>query len=163
MTRRPDLVDVWPFRVKDGVAELLLLRRSSDNPILPGLWQGVSGLIEPDEHVVDAALREVAEETGFSRRAIVGFYHLDYAAEFLWQPLDALMTSAYFALRVGPDVDPVLSDEHDSFRWVAIDDVSPMLVWPAYREAVARIASHLLDPALARWMEIPAEGSGNPG
>ena len=66
---RPDLVDCWMFRVgrtARGVArpEILLLRRSAGR-ILPGLWQCVSGSLEPDERIAAGALRELAEETGF--------------------------------------------------------------------------------------------------
>ena len=160
--RRPDLVDVWPFRVRDGRAEVLLLHRAPGR-VLAGLWQGVSGSVEPGEEVVEAARREVHEETAFDGAAIEAFYHLDYVAEFLWQPADALMTSAYFAIRVDPGTDPVLSHEHDAFRWVGIDDALELAVWPAYREALARLRDNLLDPQRAPWFELPVPGDGDPG
>ena len=58
---RPDLVDCWMFRIgrtARGVArpEILLLRRSAGR-ILPGLWQCVSGSLEPDERIAAGALR----------------------------------------------------------------------------------------------------------
>ena len=73
---RPDLVDVWIFR--DGVdgPEILLLRRATGR-VLPGLWQGVSGTLEPDERVVDGALRELLEETSFARPTVEAFFDLD--------------------------------------------------------------------------------------
>jgi len=151
--RRPDLVDVWVFRIGPGEPEILLLRRAVGR-VLPGLWQGVSGLVESGESTVAAARRELREETGIEGDAIDAVYHLDYVAEFLWAPSDALMTSAYFAVRVRPGTEPVLSAEHDAVRWVSIDEALAIAVWPGYREGIARIRDNLLVPERARWFEL---------
>jgi len=151
--RRPDLVDVWVFRIGPVESEILLLRRAAGRT-LAGLWQGVSGLVEPGESIVDAARRELREETEIEGDAIEAFYHLDYIAEFLWAPSDALMASAYFAARVRPGTEPVLSAEHDAMRWVSIEEAPAMAVWPAYREGIARIRDNLLHPERARWFEL---------
>jgi 8-oxo-dGTP pyrophosphatase MutT (NUDIX family) len=151
--RRPDLVDVWIFETGPSGPRILLLRRAPGR-VLSGLWQGVSGLVEPGESVVDAARRELREETAIDESAIEAFFHLDYVAEFLWSPSDALMTSAYFAVRVRPGTEPVLSDEHDEARWVSIDEARATVVWPAHREAIDRIRDNLLDPDRARWFEL---------
>lgn len=151
--RRPDLVDVWVFRIGPGGAEILLMRRAAGR-VLAGLWQGVSGLVEPGESIVEAARRELREETGIDGGASEAFYHLDYVAEFLWTPSDALMTSAHFAVRVRPGTEPVLSAEHDVARWVSIDEALAVAVWPGYREAIGRIRDNLLDPERARWFEL---------
>jgi dATP pyrophosphohydrolase len=161
VTRRPDLVDVWPFRVVDGVVEVLLLHRAPGR-VLPGLWQGVSGLVEEGESITEAALREIREETGFRAPVIQAFYHLDYVAEFYWEPSDALMASAYFALRIAPAVDPDLSEEHDEFQWLPIEEALAMAVWPGYREGLVRIRDALLDPARASWFELDREGRRGP-
>jgi 8-oxo-dGTP pyrophosphatase MutT (NUDIX family) len=153
MARRPDLIDVWPFRVVDGRAEVLLLRRATGR-VLEGLWQGVSGFIEPGESVVAAARREVVEETGFDAGVIEAHYHLDYVAEFLWERSDALVSAVYFAFRIAPANDPVLSHEHDAFRWVTIDEALEIAVWPAYREALVRLRDNLVDVDRARWFEL---------
>lgn len=153
MTRRPDLVDVWPFRVDGGGAEVLLLHRARHR-VLAGLWQGVSGLVEPEERIVAAARRELFEETSFDEPDIERFYHLDYTTEFLWDPDDALMTSAYFAARIRLGRDPVLSHEHDDFRWVTLDEAIEIAVWPGYREGLRRLGENLLNPDRARWFEV---------
>ena len=114
MTSRPELVDVWIFRIRSAGPEILMLRRSRAK-VLPGLWQGVSGGIEDGETIAAAALREVVEETGIGPSRIDEFYTLDLVTSFYWQPLDRSMSSAYFALRVGPDTEPTLSHEHDAY------------------------------------------------
>ena len=131
-----------------------MLRRSPGR-ILPRLWQGVSGGIEPGETVAAAALREVAEETGIRRPAIEAFYSLDHAVTFYWEPLDRAMTSVYFAMRVAPGTEPVLSHEHDQYRWLAIEEAIERSVWPAYREGITRVRDCLLDPRREPWFVIP--------
>jgi 8-oxo-dGTP pyrophosphatase MutT (NUDIX family) len=104
--------------------------------------------------VVGAARRELREETGFDGATIDAFYSLDLVAEFLWEPSDALLSSAYFAARVPAGSEPVLSHEHDESRWVSVDEALALAVWPAYREAIGRIRDSLADPERARWFEV---------
>jgi len=154
VTVRPDLVDVWIFRVLDEEPQVLMLHRAPGR-ILPGLWQGVSGKIEDGERIIEAALREVREETGITGAAIERLYSLDFVASFLWEPVDAVMTSVYFALRVRPDAEPALSHEHDDHRWLSISDALAASVWPAYREGIERVRDCILHPERAPWFELP--------
>ena len=42
--------------------EYLLIRRAKDEPVLPGMWQMVTGYMEKDEAASDAAIREMKED-----------------------------------------------------------------------------------------------------
>jgi 8-oxo-dGTP pyrophosphatase MutT (NUDIX family) len=156
MPARPDYVDIWIFRVRDGAPEMLLLRRATGR-ILAGLWQCVAGSIEPGETIVAAALREVDEETGIRGDAIEAFYSLDFVASFLWEPADEVLSSVHFALRVAPGAEPVLSHEHDERRWLGPESAMALCVWPAYREAIARVRDNLLDPDRERWFRVASD------
>jgi len=153
MTLRPDLVDVWVYRVVRSELQVLLMRRAA-HKVLPGLWQGVSGSVEPGERIAEAALRELREETGFGPNDVLTLSTLDYVAAFLWEPLDAVMSSVHFAAEVGPDAEPVLSHEHDAFQWLPADEAIARSVWPGYREAITRVRENLLDPERAPWFRI---------
>ena len=154
---RPDLVDVWIFREAADGPEILLLRRVPGR-VLPGLWQGVSGSLEADERVVAGALRELREETGFTRPVVEAFFDLDLVNQFHFAAADAVMTAAVFAARVRAGAEPALSHEHDAARWLSLEAAISEVVWPAYRDALRRIGENLLDPARARWFELGEDG-----
>lgn len=163
---RPDLVDCWVFRVTLSARdveqlEILLLRRAAGK-ILPGLWQCVSGSLEPDERVASGALREVAEETGFGTDALEAFYDLDLVNQFHEPSFDAIVTAAVFAVRVRADAEPTLSREHDDARWLPVADAHAEVVWPGYRTAIERIRDDLADPERASWFQLTLDGGRAP-
>lgn len=159
MSLRPDLVECWVFRVdpESSGVEILLLRRAAHR-IFPGLWQCVTGGVEPGERVPEAARREVAEETGLGPADIEAFYDLDQVAPFYDEGADGVVVSAIFAARVGPTAVPRPSHEHDGLRWVPAAEVPAVVVWPSYAESVRRVAEVLTDPAREPWFRLDAEG-----
>jgi 8-oxo-dGTP pyrophosphatase MutT (NUDIX family) len=161
MSFRPDIVAVWIYRVPDPdrteALEILLIRRAPGRE-LAGLWQCVTGSIEPDERIALAALRELSEETGIAGDAIEAFYDLDLVIPFHWPEADAILSEVVFAVRVRPDIEPVLSHEHDAYRWVDPTEAARSTVWPSYRDSIERIAGILTDPAKAPWLETSLDG-----
>jgi 8-oxo-dGTP pyrophosphatase MutT (NUDIX family) len=160
---RPDIVDCWIFRVQGTgpaaplAAEILLLRRAPGR-ILPGLWQCVSGSLEPGERVALGALRELVEETGLGLDDIEAFFDLDLVNQFHEPSVDAILLAAVFAVRIRPDAVPVRSHEHDAMRWLDPDGAHREVVWPGYREAIDRIRRDILDPERAPWFALDLEG-----
>lgn len=156
---RPDLVDCWPFRIDaTGATEILLIRRAPGR-ILPGLWQCVSGTVEPGERIALAALRELQEETGFGAGDIEAFFDLDLVNQFHEPSVDGLLLSAVFAARIRGGSEPRLSHEHTAFRWVPIEDARREIVWPGYAEAIERVRDFLLDPVKAPWFRLGLDGA----
>ena len=158
---RPDIVAVWVYRVPDSdrpdAVEILLIRRAPGSE-LAGLWQCVTGSIEPGERIALAALRELGEETGIAGEAIEAFYDLDLVIPFHWPDADAVLSEVVFAVRAGQGVEPVLSHEHDAFRWVDPAEAARLTVWPSYRDSIERIVTILGDPDRAPWLETGLDG-----
>ncbi|MEO7229573.1 MAG: NUDIX domain-containing protein [Candidatus Limnocylindrales bacterium] len=136
MTLRPDIAACWLYRIPvPGDLEILLIRRSTAGTY-PGLWQCVTGKIEPGEPILDAALREVAEEAGLISEDLEAVLETDIVNTFHEVKLDALLVEAVFAARVRPGAVVRLSGEHDDARWLSPDAARELVVWPAYLRAI---------------------------
>jgi 8-oxo-dGTP pyrophosphatase MutT (NUDIX family) len=155
VSARPDLVACWLFRVgADGGTEILLIRRAPDR-MYPGLWQCVTGKLEPGERIVDGALREVAEETGLRGSDLAALFETDIVNWFHELSVDVLMCEAVFAARVRPEAAVVLSIEHDDMRWVDANAAKALVTWPAYIRAIDTIGWLVADPVRAAAFRLP--------
>jgi 8-oxo-dGTP pyrophosphatase MutT (NUDIX family) len=168
MSLRPDLVECWVFRVVAPTSpsdsrpaaerlEILLIHRAPHR-IFPGLWQCVTGGVEPGERIPTAVMREVAEETGLGPAEIECFYDLDQVAPFYDEGRDSVVVSAIFAARVRPDAVPRQSWEHDDLRWVPATEAPGLAIWPSYADSIRRVRELLLDPALEPWFALDPDG-----
>ena len=136
--RLPTSVLVYCFRRKAGEVEYLMLRRTEK---YGGFWQGVTGALERDESLQAGAARELREETGFLPDII---QPIDYSYSF---PLEDEWKWAYhpevkeihehvFLAEVADGTQPVLSFEHDAFKWSGFDRAWELLKWPDNRHAL---------------------------
>jgi 8-oxo-dGTP pyrophosphatase MutT (NUDIX family) len=133
-------VDVWPFRLRAGEAEFLLMHRVATDE--PAFWQGVSGWIEPDERPHDTALRELHEETGLTAEAL---FSVDAIFDLYKPRRGTVETIVPFAALVADGIDPILSHEHDEWRWGTVVVALKLLPYEPQREAIERIVADLLD------------------
>ena len=153
---RPDLVSCWAFRVDaDGELRILLLHRAPGR-IYPGIWQPVTGGLEDGERILEGALRELVEETGIDESGIATLYGIDQVNIFHADHIDAIQAEAVFAAELKPGTEPSLSVEHDDHRWVLPAEANEMVVWPAYREAIAQLQWIAGHRDLARLMRVGA-------
>ena len=153
------LVSVYCFCITPQGPEYLLLRRREGIDRLGGTWQVVHGGIDPGETAVQAAWREVREETGAQP---IGFWELDYV-EAHYNPLqDAIRLVPCFAARFPDDASIQLGPEHDDFCWASLEEALRKLVWRSQREAL-RVLHETIALPLARdqgvspLLEIPKE------
>ena len=127
------IIEVCIFKFQDDRPMYLLLHRRSDERIYPNIWQFVSGSIEGNEKAVDAALRELAEETSVSPKA---FWVVPYVNSFFDPAWDAVNLSPLFAAQTKVGDEPKLSTEHDRYCWLPFDEALRMLVWPGQRKGL---------------------------
>ena len=113
--------------------EVLLIRRGQ--PPRQGDWSLPGGQIEPGERAMDAALRELREETGVEAE-ITG----------LVEVVDGLFPEAgrhyvlidYAARWVSGE--PVAGDDAAEARFVALDQVAALVDWAETRRVIALAA-----------------------
>jgi 8-oxo-dGTP pyrophosphatase MutT (NUDIX family) len=117
---------------RSGSAYLLLHRRPMPQIELEAFWQGVSGGLEDDEVPLQAALRELSEETGIvpTRIAPTGFV-CSYPIRESWRQFYPARTTAItehcFIAQCALDQEPTLSKEHDMYRWCGIEEAIGLL------------------------------------
>jgi 8-oxo-dGTP pyrophosphatase MutT (NUDIX family) len=158
VSTRPDLVACWLFRLDaNGRPEILLIRRAAGR-MYAGLWQCVTGKLEAGERIVDAALREVVEETGLRPTDLEACFETDLVNWFHEASSDALLCEVVFAAQVRAGADVHLSHEHDAARWLSPDDAKALVIWPAYERAIDFVAWLLAHPDRADAFRLPMPG-----
>jgi 8-oxo-dGTP pyrophosphatase MutT (NUDIX family) len=134
-------IEVCIFKFENSKIEYLLMHRTANVNIYPGIWQIITANIEPNEKATDAAKREITEETGLAPTAlwvvpkVNSFYnHLDDTINFI----------TFFAAQVPAGSVPKLSKEHDSYEWVSLEETQRRLVWPSQRQAVKIVQDYVV-------------------
>jgi leucyl-tRNA synthetase/predicted NUDIX family NTP pyrophosphohydrolase len=106
------------FLNSDG--QVLITKRSLNDPEGAGLWDLPGGSVEHGETVWEGAIREAIEEAGIQPENI-NFIH-NYTFE------SSKGTHGVFMFYARTDKTPVLNEEHDEYRWVSYVD-SQELLW----------------------------------
>jgi 8-oxo-dGTP pyrophosphatase MutT (NUDIX family) len=154
--RRPHSVQVFLIRSVGSQRSYLLFQRNARPELgLPDFWQGVSGALELGETFGDAALREVAEETGLVLASVAdtGFQHA-YPIRPEWrhyEPHATEVVERVFVAHVPPSSEPILSAEHQSWRWCLSSEAKALLTFGANAQcwqAVERWLSEKSDLSL---------------
>ena len=143
MNARWDMVTVFVARPDpSGVShEFLQLLRSRDR-YMGGTWQVVRGGIEPGETAVDAALRELREETALAPKE---FYRLGNVESFHTIVDDTLWHSAAFCAIVGREQEVCLNPEHDDYRWMPCERIDAQTMWASERSVLRDLQRDVLD------------------
>jgi dATP pyrophosphohydrolase len=145
--RRPFSVNVFLYKIVAGEIEYLMLKRNPRTDLkIPGFWQCVSGALEKDENFAMAAKREVFEETGLLIETVTATgFKLTYPIQDEWRthygpdPIDVV--EPVFFSKV--DADPVLSEEHSHFEWLAYSKAYQRLTFGDYQRAIQSVNSML--------------------
>jgi 8-oxo-dGTP pyrophosphatase MutT (NUDIX family) len=126
-------VDVYVVRETSTGLECLVLRRSPGGRCT-GAWEAVHGSIEADETPVEAARRELSEETGLATRR---WYNLSRVEAFYRHRADEVALIPAFVAVVPSDATVRLSREHDRSEWLPIGRAVERFAWPRERRAIA--------------------------
>ena len=95
---------------KDG--KVLAMRRALTKDAAPGIWEAVSGRLEPGEEPLEAVHREVREETGL----IVRIEPRPWSAHHSFRAGLPMIIVYYVADWISGEV--AMSEEHDAWDWL---------------------------------------------
>lgn len=129
-----------------GDHEFLQLRRHNTG-YLDGTWQTVRGSIEAGETAVQAALRELREETAVVPAEL---YRLGSVETFYDLSSDAVWHSAAFFALLARDANVTLNEEHDAMRWVHEAELDAHFMWPSEKPLLKEISTELLTDSLCK-------------
>jgi dihydroneopterin triphosphate diphosphatase len=121
--------------------EFLLLQRSVNNVIYPGIWQVITGTIEVGESALQTALREVNEETGVVATDI---WTLPYITHFFDPGKDLINASPVFGVLFDDNTKISLSPEHSDYKWLNMDECQKLLPLPSHKEGTKIFMEYVL-------------------
>ncbi len=139
MKLQSGIIEAHIIRRKGEATEFLLMKRA-ETEIYPGLWQMVSGRINPDERAYTAAIRELKEETGLvpSKMWVVPTVN-----SFYYPKDDSVTMIPVFLFEVPYESAVQLSEEHTDYLWTDADTALERLAWPGQRNAVSIISEYI--------------------
>lgn len=136
------IVEVCVFRLKNGQPHYLMLKRSNSEKVYPNAWQVVTGSIENNETALQASLRELKEETGFTPEH---YWIVPHVNTFYSERSDTIHHTVIFAARVPNGVEPDLSEEHDEFAWCDLGESKKKLIWPGQVRALEVVHEYIVN------------------
>ncbi|MCS5712486.1 dihydroneopterin triphosphate diphosphatase [Candidatus Berkiella aquae] len=136
MTKRPESVLVIVFTPQ---ADVLLLQRAD----YPSFWQSVTGSLEADEMPLEAAWRELKEETALGiENGIMKDCHLANWFEIYpqWRhryaPSVTQNKEHVFTFEIPKIIPITLSHEHIGYRWLDNNQAYQLASSPSNQEAI---------------------------
>jgi 8-oxo-dGTP pyrophosphatase MutT (NUDIX family) len=109
------------------------MRRALTKDAAPGIWEALSGRIEPGESPLEAVLREIVEESSLA----VDVHPRPLAAHTSERAGVPMLIVYYLADWVQGEV--ILSEEHDAFEWLTADEFAARTPIRPLAEAVREV------------------------
>ncbi|MEA3430051.1 MAG: NUDIX hydrolase [Nanoarchaeota archaeon] len=123
MTEKYQKITVGGLLVKDN--KVLVVRRSSAEPYLTGYYELPGGKVDFGDHPKDTLEREFMEEVNLKIIALHPYRIFTYISE---KGNRHTVELVYF-VKLDDEVDNIkLSDEHDDFKWVSVDEIDTLQI-----------------------------------
>jgi len=145
MVERPETLRLIKVIIHNGDHRVLLLHRK---PHRGNFWQPITGTIEPGESPIDAARREIVEETGTPGEpkdiGLVQSFMIESQYLASRYPSPIIVSETGFAAHADPQV-PIRMDptEHDEYGWFTFEEAYGKIRWTDDREALEQFESRL--------------------
>ena len=112
--------------------------------VIDDYWHLVVGVVEDGETFAEVAARELREETGLEAPVVdvrmpQGYRVPDeMRSEYLTGVNQVAIEN--FTVEVPMGWEPVLNEEHDSYKWLTRDDAVAIAHWPETKEVLTVLA-----------------------
>ncbi len=131
--KRVGQVEVIVYQKVGDDYEFLMMKRTERKG---GFWQPVTGGIHEGEDIIEAAHREVLEETGFgdvklSERVHYFVLEKDNLPEYVF--------GAEVCCEGECCIDKNVYTEHEEFRWCSFEEAMELLIWEGNKEGLRRL------------------------
>jgi dATP pyrophosphohydrolase len=127
---------VFLYQWQNGEPSYLLLKRNNE---LGGYWQPVTGFIEEPETNLEAALRELVEETGVEL-----YERVTDPKHFFYFDMNGTKCSvSVLAVEVANPPDIQISFEHTAHCWLSYEEARETLFWENNRETLDKLHNQL--------------------
>lgn len=135
--RAPFQVLIFPYWWSSEIPEVLIGCRAKE-----GFWQGFSGGGEGDEAVLEAAIRELKEETNVDG---IEWQQLDsmctlpkihYNDHTNWNNNPYVIPEYAFSVLIDAEAEIVISEEHSEVKWCTEDEAIELLKYDSNKNAV---------------------------
>ncbi len=123
----------------DDEYKVLLLKRASS--VLNDAWCYIGGGIEKGETAWEAAIREVAEETGLKD---VSLYIANKFDQFYDPKADYIYLAPVFVGFVNNGQEVILNDEHSEYEWLTFKEAIEKAALPGNDEVLTFIEKHFV-------------------
>lgn len=138
--REPYQILSIPYRIVNGIPLFCVFRRSDSN-----YWQFIAGGGENGETPIEAVKRQTIEEIGvepinIKQLTCIAYVPAEVIAESRrqhWNKNVYVIPEYSFAFQC--DLEPVLSNEHNEYKWLTYDEARKLLKWDSNKVAMYEI------------------------
>ena len=147
MDNRVAQVEIIVYKIIKKQPLFLLVKRS---PEKGDFWQPITGGANENENLIDAAKRELLEETGIKeyKKFLSGVYYFEFDTENYGR-----LKEYVYGVEVDKDVDAELSHEHTEKKWCTIDEALQLLKFDTNKEAFKKLFNQLMIKKLILFYE----------
>ena len=144
MSRKPINVLVFPYFIdRNNKIKFAIFKRTDLK-----IWQGISGGVEGEETLLEAAQRECYEEAKINKNN--QFIQLDsicsiprYHFNYKWDNNVFVVKENSFGVRVD-NLNLKISSEHTEYKWVDFSDANKMLEFDGNKNALWELHERLI-------------------
>ena len=139
------------FRKNEDSFDFLLLKRT---PEKGGFWQPLCGSLEGNEDLLQAAYRELFEETAISKEDVLNVienvHYFEIDKHYITDKKMPTIKEYVFAFEVNKktvvNIKNNIYPEHEDFKWVSYNEALGMLKWKNNKEAFKKLFNRLIIP-----------------